>query len=106
MLVQANACFQRGRQQEVAAFVSDDFLRRPWVAANLENNDGYRFLWSPASPDDFDVEDTRILPDGRVGVQIEHEGALSSLFLVFVEQDGRWLLDERIEVSENPEGGG
>lgn len=80
-----------------ASFYSDDFFRR--VAADLESDepwpmgdaavvDGWEV--SPFAP--ISVRDARELADGKVGALVE--GGSNPTFIIFAEQDGRWLIDE------------
>lgn len=41
----------------------------------------------------IDLRDARVLPDGRVGALLDVEGQPPT-FVIFVEQDGRWLVDD------------
>jgi outer membrane protein assembly factor BamB len=109
MLTQARVCSQRGLDRAAAAFVSDDFLRRPWVNATLNMNyerSGYTLvsdILANVALDAVTADATRVLPDGRIGVFVPYPATNAGQFLVFVNQDGHWLLDERIEVRDNPE---
>jgi hypothetical protein len=109
MLTQAQVCSQRGLDRAAAAFVSDDFLRRPWVNSTLALNyerSGYTVvsgILANVELDAITADATRMLPDGRIGVFIPYPAPNSGQFLVFVNQDGQWLLDEWIEVRDNPE---
>jgi hypothetical protein len=109
MLTHAHVCSQRGLDRAAAAFVSDDFLRRPWVNATLDMNyerSGYTVvsgILANVALDEVTADATRVLPDGRIGVFVPYPAANTGQFLVFVNQDGHWLLDEWIEVRDNPE---
>jgi outer membrane protein assembly factor BamB len=109
MLTQAHVCSQRGLDRAAAAFVSDDFLRRPWVNATLDMNyerSGYTLvsdILANVALDEVTADATRVLPDGRIGVFVPYPATNAGQFLVFVNQDGHWLLDEWIEVRDNPD---
>jgi hypothetical protein len=45
------------------------------------------------------LEDVRRLPDGRVGVLRLGSSPDNSEFTIFVEKDGRWLVDETRQVA-------
>jgi hypothetical protein len=97
------ACGRPVRERQIAAFYSDDYFRRPATRAGIRYN-GY----GPAEPPEgslLPLEDVRLLPDGRVGV-LDRYGAENGTFLVFVERDGRWLIDEVIAVSDTPDARG
>ncbi|HEV2107152.1 MAG TPA: hypothetical protein VGR16_02725 [Thermomicrobiales bacterium] len=100
-LAEMMICHRPGNEGQVAAFYSDDFFHRPWVAATVRWN-GYQHLWAPEGPEALDFEETRVLEDGRVGVLIRYNDDYSR-FVVFVEEDGRWLIDEIVEISSSGE---
>jgi outer membrane protein assembly factor BamB len=102
-LTQMIACARPGRERELAAFYSDDFFRRPWVNWNLQYN-GYS-AWGPEGSDVLTFEDTVLLPDGRPAVLIRYN-SIYARFVVFTEQDGRWLIDEWLQVSQGGQEGG
>lgn len=103
------ACSRPGREEQLAAYYSEGFYLRPWVRGYMRYN-GY-FLWTPASSlmSDPEIDETIVLPDGRVAAIFRYEaGAVSDSgvetievgwIAVFVEEDGRWLVDELLEVS-------
>ena len=45
-----------------------------------------------------------MLDDGRVGALLRYDD-LNAEYLVFVEQGGRWLIDEALLVTDNPGAG-
>lgn len=98
------ACNRPGNDLQVAAFYSDDFFRRPWVAAFVDAN-GLRFFWVPEDSARLQFEGTHVLDDGRVGVLIRLTD-VDSRFLIFVKSEGRWLIDETVQVGPLPEGFG
>jgi outer membrane protein assembly factor BamB len=99
-----NACSRPGRERQIAALYSDDYFRRAAVATSFRYN-GYRFFGWEDAPKILPVEDVRRLPDGRVGVLHQYSPEFAA-FLVFVEQDGRWLIDEVVDVRDNPDARG
>ena len=46
------------------------------------------------------LDDARELPDGRVGVTVM-TGDTTGWYVIFAEQDGQWLIDERYEIVED-----
>ncbi|MGI8643546.1 MAG: PQQ-binding-like beta-propeller repeat protein [Thermomicrobiales bacterium] len=97
-------CHRPGNDGQVAAFYSDDFFRRPWVAVTVKGN-GFQFLWAPEDQEALTFEETHVLDDGRVAVLIRYNEDFARL-IVFTEQDGRWLIDETVQVGPLPEGRG
>jgi outer membrane protein assembly factor BamB len=107
------ACARPGREEQLAAYYSDGFYLRPWVRWQLRYN-GYP-RWTPGSGgiSDMGIDQTVVLPDGRVAAIFRYEaGAVSDSgvetievgwLAVFVKEDGRWLVDELLEVT--PYGG-
>jgi outer membrane protein assembly factor BamB len=90
-------CSRPGNEGQVASFYSDDYFRRPWVAVSVRWN-GYQYLGAPNTPEVLTPDNTRILEDGRVGVLNRYSEDFA-LYTVFVEKDGRWLIDEIVEVT-------
>lgn len=55
-------------------------------------------VWKPETTDSVIVRDARTFDDGRIGAIVEEPSGRT--FVVFVEEDGRWLVDETWVVSE------
>lgn len=89
-IAQMIACKWTGKYLEFPTFFTDDYKRY------LEPNDtSYLVLWDSIPA----LSDSRQLPDGRVGVYFEGRYSNSaSFFYIFAERDGRWLVDELVEV--------
>lgn len=91
-------CARPGYEQQLRSFYSDDLYRRAWVRAVIVSGDD--LLWVITNqtgelPTSFD--EVQVLPDGRIGVKImrfETQG----IYLVFVRQGDRWLIDEMLEI--------
>lgn len=96
-----NACNRPGRELQRAAFYSDDFFRRPWVQQTLRFN-GYPSVGLYSESPLLPIRDARLLPDGRVGILVQYAEEYAS-FLIYVDQGGRWLIDETVAVNEHPE---
>jgi outer membrane protein assembly factor BamB len=94
------ACDRPGRELQRAAFYSDDYFRRPWVQKVVRLN-GFPSLGLGNEAPLLPIRDARLLPDGRVGVLVQYSEEYAS-FLVYVDQGGRWLIDETVAVSEHP----
>lgn len=95
------ACARPGRDAQLAALYSDDFQRRPWVMAYTRYNGYWSWAPSPAFGAEMTIKQTIALPDGRVAVVFSYQGgdAVYGWLAVFAEQNGRWLVDELIEIS-------
>lgn len=99
------ACSQRpGSESQMAGFFSDDFFRRGIVTPGSEEP----LTWS-IQPDETEMKrlEVVLLGDGRVAASAVSEPGYGT-FLVFVEEDGSWLVDEvyRVvpEYVEGPQG--
>lgn len=100
---QMQACDRPGSGRYIAAFYSDDYFLRPWVVNTIAYN-GYRSWGAVTGPIDATTiaEQSRILPDGRVAVLRTFEGnADYGQLIVFIEQDGNWLIGEYEEVTQS-----
>ncbi len=119
-IVQAYACFNAGDYLSAFALYSDDALQRFTEQGPFTEDIAAFFLATPeAFPEDFRssvlaVRDVRVLPDGRVGALVDTNDPTSPPegadvdFVVFVEQDGRYLIDEEItdlELAGSPAAG-
>jgi hypothetical protein len=95
-IAEAAACAEAGEFERQLALFSDDYFRRPSTVGT--GSVGFPPLPEKASmAAEVEVRDARELPDGRVGAVIDSPYASPS-FLVFVEQDGRWLIDESVVI--------
>jgi hypothetical protein len=107
-IVEAYACFNAGDYLAAFALYSDDALLRFTEQGPFTEDIAAFFLATPeAFPEDFRssvvaVRDVRVLPDGRVGALVDTNDPTSPPegtdvdFVVFVEQEGRYLIDEEI----------
>lgn len=104
-LREMTACARPGSELELAGFYSDDYFRRfdqvelrPGRSRSVANE-----LFPVATLEVGDLGAPFILPDGRVALlafdPLGDRGAL----LVFVEEEGAWLIDEVVEVGRDPE---
>jgi hypothetical protein len=92
-------CRRAGDEGRLAAFYSDDYFRREWVRKQRQlSGSGEARLWNPEDRQILAFEDARELPDGRVGIIARPREGHGSLFIIFVHQDDRWLIDEMYEV--------
>jgi outer membrane protein assembly factor BamB len=101
------ACDQPEVRGELYRFYTDNYFRRPSIRGLI------RGLYKPRGPRDtwgiyysdykprISFDDARELPDGRVGVLFK-TGDSTGWYVIFVEQDGRWLIDERYDVVPGP----
>ena len=91
------ACTNAGDVPRLTALWSDDFFRRGLAGISSLAIDSFATQF-PSEVGNrttaVSVEDVRILPDGRVSaiVHVNEFGQLD----VFVESDGRYLLDESV----------
>jgi hypothetical protein len=115
------ACYDQGKVFEMLALASNDFVRL--FGPNLSNPEEdtpeevrailEEQLGATPEPGDLstvptvvsDARDARVLEDGRVGALFESEGDI--VFIIFEKGDGRWLVDEFVDVLEGtaPAGG-
>lgn len=103
-LAELSICHRPGNDAQVAAFYSEDYFRRPSVAAGVSQN-GLQFLWAPNVEAELNIERMVVLEDGRIAV-LDRYNDIAANLVVFVEQDGRWLIDETVQVGPAPEGRG
>jgi hypothetical protein len=98
------ACRNAGDWERMDALFSDDSFRRAYGLV------GRPVFATPASspppPAPITVPavlEMRVLPDGRVGALLSHDLGGYGLweYLIFVEVDGRWLLDEEVIVKQD-----
>jgi hypothetical protein len=79
----------------LGAVHSEDFYRREWAVRSRRYNGS--FHWAPLERGDDDG--IRGLADGRVGVVSRDPASGIGIFVVMVERDGRWLVDEFLQGS-------
>ena len=106
--VEAYACFNAGDYLRAFALYSDGALLRFAEQAPFTEDIAAFFLATPqAFPEEFRssvlaVREARVLPDGRVGALVDTDDPTSPPegtdvdFVIFVEQGGRYLIDEEI----------
>ena len=97
-IAEAAACAEAGEFERPFALFSDDYFRR----RGSLSEDAVFFPPLPekaSMAEDVEVRDARTLPDERVGAVIDSPYAAGS-FLVFVEEDGCWLIDESVVLFE------
>ncbi|MDQ3412344.1 MAG: nuclear transport factor 2 family protein [Chloroflexota bacterium] len=107
-IVEAYACFNAGDYLAAFALYSDDALQRFTAQGPFTEDIAAFFLATPEPfPEDFRssvlaVRDVRVLADGRVGALVDTNDPTSPPegadvdFVVFIEQEGRYLIDEEI----------
>jgi hypothetical protein len=100
------ACANAGKSAEASALFTDDYWRRrdavgapvsglnPRTFVGLAGQDRSGPLKMPA------IENAVIFPDGRVGAELQPELGYghSYEFFIFVQDNGRWLIDEAMHV--------
>ena len=89
-------CLPPGRADDLSGFFSDDFFRRDWVKWFIQYNPGYEGGYLPQ---DTNYDSMTLLPDGRVGVLVMTSDQWGT-FTIFVKDGGRWVVDERLEVTQ------
>jgi hypothetical protein len=89
----------------VFTFYTDDFLRQLREDVVITQQDIEYFATAePVAPEQYDVflglREVRVLPDGRVGALVDQdvkvEEGLEVDYVYFVEEDGRWLIDDAV----------
>ena len=104
-LREAFACFNAGDPPRAFAHSTERFARQRF-AAGLTPEDAAAFAVSgpPLPPEEratiVAIREMRVLVDGRVGMlfDLEVAGQPRTYFEIFLRQDDRWLVDERIIV--------
>ncbi len=100
------ACLNANAFLRVFALYSDAYIAHSLVAEDL-NPDALSLFATPIAPQEADartsmaIRDVMVLPDGRVSVLVIDRNPLggnteSPTTYIFVEQDGRWLVDDLI----------
>ena len=99
------ACARPGSELDLAGFYSDDYFRRFDQVTRPPGKGawGYTVVFPVASIAVGDLGAPITLPDERVAILAFDPLGDRGTFLVFVEQDGAWLIDEVVEVGRDPE---
>lgn len=103
------ACYNANDLARVVALFTDDYLRRSFAAEGV-TADALRLFAAPpearpaAEWEAISVRDVRLLPDGRVGALLVGRNPATDPpdfadFTVFVERDGRYLIDDVVLLS-------
>ena len=106
------ACINAGQFDQLLAIYSDDAIRNLLGGVDADPAALFNDLSTPepAAEDErteiIEVQGVVVLPDGRVAALIlgdDHADAdpASPTLFVFVEQDGRWLIDAFIETPDD-----
>ena len=101
------ACLNANAFLRMFALYSDHYVARSLVEGDL-NPDALSLFATPIAPQDADertsmaIRDVQVLPDGRVSVLVIDRNPLggdteSPTTYIFVEQDGRWLVDDIVQ---------
>lgn len=100
------ACFNAGDALRGYALVTDDYLRSLLAEQALTREDISFFLQGPlpvpleAQTRILAITDVSALPDGRVAAFVVTEHAFAgqdTTYMIFLQQDGRWLVDGGVE---------
>jgi outer membrane protein assembly factor BamB len=102
-------CDHPGITTDASGFYSEDFYRRSWVQAQIEQlaqSDPIGSLAGTAGVYYLnEIQSVTVLPDGRVavlgqpGFNVEPDDF--AMFVVFVQQGDTWVIDESIRVGLN-----
>jgi len=95
-ILEVAACADAPERQE--ALYSDDYFRQ---STTRDEDGSIAFPPLPRKVSEartVEIRDARLLPNGRVGAIVEGP-TFNPTFVVFVEQDGRWLIDESIVIT-------
>lgn len=98
------ACYNANDLARVVALFTDDYLRRSFAVEGV-TAEALRLFAAPpearpaAEREAISVRDVRLLPDGRVGALLVGRNPAATPpdftdFTVFVERDGRYLIDD------------
>lgn len=100
------ACDRPGRERELGGYFTDDYYRR--MALYYPDSNHLDLPWFARAP--YSLETTALedltapvaLEDGRVAILVWHEETREGQLIVFLERGGRWLIDEVVRVTEEP----
>jgi outer membrane protein assembly factor BamB len=98
------SCWANSRGENLAGFYTDDFFRRSWTQRAETPEVDTAMAAAIMGPDNQPFESfdsATLLADGRVGVTFTYNvanGDVAGWYVVFAEQDGYWLIDERLEI--------
>lgn len=100
IILELVACRNAGDWERMDALYSDDSFRRAFGPEGRQESGTPQPEPPPAPITVPAVLDMRVLPDGRVGTLLSHDLSGYGLrhFLIFVNVDGRWLVDEEVIV--------
>jgi outer membrane protein assembly factor BamB len=97
-------CLKPGVTEDVSGFFTEDFYRRDWVKSQIEQGAPVESWFLGGLFPNFlkEVQTATVLPDGRVAILADpadpHVVEDFAMFVVFVERDGYWVVDESIRV--------
>ncbi len=102
------ACMNADDPEGTIAWTTDDYWRRSndiGIAVNPDKPRSFVPLVGPASGDTPtpEIENVVVFADGRVGAVIRpgfNAPEYTYDYYVFIEQEGRWLVDEAVHVTE------
>jgi hypothetical protein len=97
------ACYNANAFLQAFALFTDDYMARSFVAEGI-TAEAVKILGTPIPPQAKDdwmsvaVQDVRLRPDGRIGAFLVSRNpmggdAISTDYYIFVERDGRYLID-------------
>ena len=106
-------CFAAGDFLRATAYFTDDLAANYGPEPGTPEDDARAFLEADPEPEGNEgrilaITDVMALGDGRVGAFVVEETGGDppfSSYVLFVEEDGAWLVDELIEFSAPPEEG-
>jgi hypothetical protein len=98
------ACYNANAFLRVFALFTDEYMARSFVEEGI-TAEAVRLLATPIDPEpaknwmSVAVQDVRIRPDGRIGALLVSRSPLggdgtTTSYYVFVERDGRYLIDD------------
>jgi hypothetical protein len=98
------SCLNANAFLRMFTLYSDAYIARSLVTEDV-NPDALELFATPIAPQDADertsiaIREVAVLPDGRVSVLVTERNPLagnaeSSTIYIFVDQDGRWLVDD------------
>ena len=94
------ACSRPGYGRYVAAYFSDDYFLRAWVAESVDVS-GYQYLGGTFRDADSQsaAANTRVLPDGRIALILPSPNPQYGGLVIFAQHGESWLVDEVVAVS-------